>query len=99
MGPRTGLQDVEKRKTSPPPGLELRPLGRPARNQSPYQLCYPGSRILNSDKYLFFTVMKYFIPGMGMVSTHGRWEIRQISAGLNMSGRELSTHLILVSRL
>jgi hypothetical protein len=31
--PRPGLDDVEKRKFLTPPGLELRPLGRPARNQ------------------------------------------------------------------
>jgi hypothetical protein len=29
-GPRTGLDDVEKRKFLTLPGLELRPLGRPA---------------------------------------------------------------------
>jgi hypothetical protein len=35
--PRAGLGDVEMRKLSTLPGLELRPLGRPARSQSPYQ--------------------------------------------------------------
>jgi hypothetical protein len=43
VGPRTGLDDVERRKILPPPGLELRPLGRPARSQSLYRLSYPGS--------------------------------------------------------
>jgi hypothetical protein len=43
MGPRTGLDDLEKRKFLPTPGLELRPLGRPARSQSLYRLSYPGS--------------------------------------------------------
>jgi hypothetical protein len=38
MGPRTGLANVEKRKFLILPGLELRPLGRPARNQSLYRL-------------------------------------------------------------
>jgi hypothetical protein len=28
MDPRTGLHDVKRRKILPPPGLELRPLGR-----------------------------------------------------------------------
>jgi hypothetical protein len=34
--PRTGLDDVEKRKFLTLPGLELRPLGRPAHSQSLY---------------------------------------------------------------
>jgi hypothetical protein len=38
VGPGTGLDDVEKRKILPIPGLELRPLGRPARSQSLYKL-------------------------------------------------------------
>jgi hypothetical protein len=44
VGPRTGLDDVEKRKFLPLPGLELGRLGRPARSQSLYRLRYPGSR-------------------------------------------------------
>jgi hypothetical protein len=43
MGPRIDLDGVEKRKFLTLPGLELRPLGRPTRNQSLYQLSYPGS--------------------------------------------------------
>jgi hypothetical protein len=42
VGPRAGLDDVEKRKFLTLPGLELRPLGRPARSQSLYRLRYPG---------------------------------------------------------
>jgi hypothetical protein len=37
---RAGLDDMEKRKFLPPPRLELRPLGRPARSQSLYRLSY-----------------------------------------------------------
>jgi hypothetical protein len=33
VGPRAGLDDVEKRKFLALPGLELQPLGRPARRQ------------------------------------------------------------------
>jgi hypothetical protein len=33
VGPRAGLQDLEKRKFLTLPGLELRPLGRPVRSQ------------------------------------------------------------------
>jgi hypothetical protein len=43
VDPRTGLDDLEKWKFLPPPGLELRPLSRPARSQSLYRLRYRGS--------------------------------------------------------
>jgi hypothetical protein len=35
VGLRAGLNDLEKRKFLTPPGLELRPLGRPARSNCP----------------------------------------------------------------
>jgi hypothetical protein len=41
VGSRAGLDDAERRKFLTLPGLELRPLGRPARNQSVYRLRYP----------------------------------------------------------
>jgi hypothetical protein len=40
--PTAGLDDVEKKKFLTLPGLELRPLGRPARSQSLFRLRYPG---------------------------------------------------------
>jgi hypothetical protein len=43
VGLRIGLDDIERRKFLPLPGLELRPLRRPARSQSIYRLRYPGS--------------------------------------------------------
>jgi hypothetical protein len=43
MDTRAGLDDMEKGKFLPSPGLELRPLGRPARSQSLYRLRYPGT--------------------------------------------------------
>jgi hypothetical protein len=39
-----GLDDVQKRKFLTLPGIELRPLDRPARSQSLYRLRYPGSK-------------------------------------------------------
>jgi hypothetical protein len=42
-GPRAGLDDMKEWKFLPPPGLELQPLGRPARSQSLYRLRYPDS--------------------------------------------------------
>jgi hypothetical protein len=38
VDPRGGLDDFEKRKFLTLPGLEIRPLIRPARSQSLYQL-------------------------------------------------------------
>jgi hypothetical protein len=43
VDPRAGLDDVEKRKFLTLPGLQLRPVGRPARSLSLYGLRYPGS--------------------------------------------------------
>jgi hypothetical protein len=43
VGPRTGLEDVEKRKFFTLQGLELQPLSLTARSQSLYRLRYPGS--------------------------------------------------------
>jgi hypothetical protein len=46
VNPRAGLDDVEKRKFLTVPGLELPPLGLPARSQSLYRLSYPGSYMI-----------------------------------------------------
>jgi hypothetical protein len=43
MGPRTGLDEVERIKFFPLLWLELRPLGNPGHTQSLYRLRYPGS--------------------------------------------------------
>jgi hypothetical protein len=43
VDPRAGLDDLEDRKFLTLPGLELRPLSRPARSRSLYRLSYPGS--------------------------------------------------------
>jgi hypothetical protein len=40
VDPRAALDNVKKRKLLTLPGLELRPLGRPARSQSLYRLCH-----------------------------------------------------------
>jgi hypothetical protein len=52
VGPRAGLDDFEKRKFLTLLGLEIRPLGRPARSQSLYRLRYPGSRL--QGRFLIF---------------------------------------------
>jgi hypothetical protein len=43
VDPRAGLDDMEKWKFLPPPGLKLWQLCRPACSQPLYQLSYPGS--------------------------------------------------------
>jgi hypothetical protein len=43
VDPRVNLDDLKKRKFLTLPGLEMRLLGCPARSQSLYRLCYPGS--------------------------------------------------------
>jgi hypothetical protein len=43
VGPRAGLDDVEKRKFLTLPRLELQLLSRPTLSQSLYRLRYPGS--------------------------------------------------------
>jgi hypothetical protein len=43
IGLGTSLDGVERRKILPLPGLEIRPLGRPARSQLLYRLRYPVS--------------------------------------------------------
>jgi hypothetical protein len=61
VGPRAGLEDLEKRKFFTLPGLELRSLGRPARSQSLYRLHYPGSRYsANSLKKLPSLISDFF---------------------------------------
>jgi hypothetical protein len=45
VGPRAGVDDMEKRKFLILPGLELRSLGRRARSQSLYRMSYPGSSV------------------------------------------------------
>jgi hypothetical protein len=45
VDPRVDLDDMEKSKFLILPGLELRPVGRPARIQSLYRLHYPGSSV------------------------------------------------------
>jgi hypothetical protein len=41
VDPRAGLDDLEKRKFLTPPGLELRPLGRPASRYADYAIPAP----------------------------------------------------------
>jgi hypothetical protein len=51
VDPRAGLDDLEKRTFLTISELELRPLGRPARNQWLYRLSYPGSLLYSRQYY------------------------------------------------
>jgi hypothetical protein len=51
VGPRACLDDVKKNFLTLS-GLELRPLGRPARSQSLYRLSYPASRLQSNEGLL-----------------------------------------------
>jgi hypothetical protein len=53
VDPSAGVDDLEKRKLLTLPGLELRPLSRPAHSQSLYRLCY---RDTYSNTYVTFKV-------------------------------------------
>jgi hypothetical protein len=54
VGPTAGLDDVEKRKFSTPPGLEIRPLGRLARSQSLYQCAILAPTLTLYEKIICF---------------------------------------------
>jgi hypothetical protein len=59
VDPRAGLDDINKYKLLTPPGLELRPLGRPARIRSLYRLRYPGSEVVTKCGILIYC---YYLP-------------------------------------
>jgi hypothetical protein len=50
---RADMDDLGKRKFLTVPGLELPPLGSPARSQSLYRLSYPGSQYRGLTKINF----------------------------------------------
>jgi hypothetical protein len=53
--PTAGLNDVKKRKSLTLPGIELRPLGRPARSQSLYRLLYLGFSYGLTDLHFYLS--------------------------------------------
>jgi hypothetical protein len=55
VGPRTGLDEAEKRQFLNLPGLELRPLRRPAHSQSLYRLSYPGLSTWSQGWFIYAT--------------------------------------------
>jgi hypothetical protein len=82
QNPRTGLDDVERRKILPLPELKLQPLDRPARSQSLYLLSYPVEvhRRCFEKSVDFYQTKRHFIPedstsylelSYGPIETHG----------------------------
>jgi hypothetical protein len=66
LGPRTGLNDIERRKFLTLPGLQLRSLRRPARSQSLYLLRYPGSTRCYI-MFIFFLTRLYAVNCMEFI--------------------------------
>jgi hypothetical protein len=64
VGPRAGLDDVEKRKSLTLPGLELRPLGREARSQSLFRLVmgrnYGQTDSIPANEFRYGNDQRYF---------------------------------------
>jgi hypothetical protein len=74
MDPRGCLDDVEKIKFLTLPGLELWPLGRPARSQSLYPLRYPGSTVPK----LYVKNSKFWKENVARCSSFGDEHCRKI---------------------
>jgi hypothetical protein len=88
VGPKAGLDDVEKRKFLILPELELRSFGCPARSQSLYGLRYPGCQT-------HFNVVMYRTSHWHMVwvaneviSFHGYSWIRNFCVCNNMENHK-----------
>jgi hypothetical protein len=71
VGPRGGLDDMEKWKFLILPGLEPRPLGRPARSQSLYRLRYRGSIIVITYKSNAISVTPWRPVGL--------WDVKDLT--------------------
>jgi hypothetical protein len=70
VDPRTGLDDVVRRKILPLSRLELRPLGLAARSHSLYRWQYPGSRITNQQCHLDSVADRLLGPPMLLSKGH-----------------------------
>jgi hypothetical protein len=79
VDPRTGLDDVEKRKFLTLLGLALRPLGRPAHSQSLYRLRYPGSNLVLKHPKKDF--MCQVCPASMMWTGFVNWRIEEDEMG------------------
>jgi hypothetical protein len=70
VGPRAGLDDMEKWKFLTLPGLELRPLSRRARSQSLYGLRYPGSHVQGQLYILIYPLLRNCKSSIQKITLH-----------------------------
>jgi hypothetical protein len=80
VGSRVGLDNAEKTKFFTLPGLEFRPLGRPARSQSLYRLSYPGSYLKAVEiQYIYSSVDE---PEVVLVSERNDAGLKELSSSV-----------------
>jgi hypothetical protein len=83
VNPRAGLDDVEERRFLPLPGLEIRPLSRPARSQSlisttlPRLLRMRGFMTNNKGFWIGFTGTALRLQSI--ITAHNQWLPRTLS--------------------
>jgi hypothetical protein len=96
VGPRTDLNDLEKRKILPLLGLELRPIGRPSRSQSYTDWAIPAPNWLRTGRprgrssspgkvKTFFSTS--FRPAPGPTQPPIQWVPGPLSPGVKRQGR------------
>jgi hypothetical protein len=78
VDPRTGLDDLEKRKFMTLPGLKFRPLCRPACSQSLYRLRYPDYAIPASC----CNIKKIIFPAKYIYTFEWFWKQTEISLSI-----------------
>jgi hypothetical protein len=79
VGPRTGLDDVERKKILPLPRLELRPLGRPARSYS--DCAIPALNHIHAESYqqIYVGLIDGWIGGSDFSGCVYRCDVRVVS--------------------
>jgi hypothetical protein len=98
VNPKASLDDVEKRKFLIRPGLELRPLGRPACSQSLYRPHYP-IQLINSHSWggvesilgplVTSVTERPLVPAPGVCDDDGEFGGMKIDRGTEVLGENL----------
>jgi hypothetical protein len=78
VGPRIDLEDVERRKILPLPGLELRSFGRQAHGQSPYRLRYPSSPVMEGRPILIYFLFVVYLTMLNSCMNYIAWNNRMV---------------------
>jgi hypothetical protein len=80
VGPRAGMDAAENRKFLTLPGLELRPLGRPARSQSLYRLRYPDSSVITHTDENDLPIIRSFCANITLkLRRETKWDFHRSS--------------------